>query len=63
MTKNIHSMSDNDHRTIVPSHHRTACGTTGLLLEEPSLLEQSVPGRRGVSLPRSDVPAFNPCEA
>ncbi|MBN1282714.1 MAG: aminomethyl-transferring glycine dehydrogenase subunit GcvPB [Proteobacteria bacterium] len=38
-------------------------GTTGLLFEEPTIFEQSVPGRRGTSLPASDVPEFNPCEA
>jgi len=38
-------------------------GTTGLMFEEPTVFAQSVPGRRGARLPRSDVPEFSACEA
>ncbi|MFH0799249.1 MAG: aminomethyl-transferring glycine dehydrogenase subunit GcvPB [Pseudomonadota bacterium] len=41
----------------------TNIGTTGLLLEEPSIFAQSVPGRRGMALGKADVPAINLCEA
>ncbi len=68
--RNSKSLSDTNQRTNEPtyqrtdsSYQRTACGATGLVLEEPTLFEQSVPGRRGISLPAIDVPAFNPCEA
>ena len=37
----------------------TTPGTTGLILEEPLLCEQSVKGRIGFSLPPSGVPESN----
>lgn len=41
----------------------TGAGTTGLLFEEPTVFEQSVPGRRAVRFDKSDVPACDVAES
>lgn len=47
----------------MPKEDAVNAHTTGLLLEEPTVFAQSVPGRRGISLGESDVPDFSACEA
>lgn len=49
-------------RTNIRTYERTNIGTSGLLLEEPTALAQSVAGRKGLALPRPPVPATDICK-
>ncbi|HPQ81557.1 MAG TPA: aminomethyl-transferring glycine dehydrogenase subunit GcvPB [bacterium] len=42
---------------------KDSTGTTGLMFEEPTVFAQSVPGRRGVSFGKADVPRLEACSA